>query len=463
MQVMSSKLTEQKSFFHRRFRLERWIAVLALINLALVFFDLSYLTVRSLYLQFTPSITQFYDPIKGIRPYPEGQAYLEQVLQLEQQVAQVGISSPQVESLLAGLRDDTRLIQVSDSNTISTINQRLRSRTAADTTFDRFWSQDHLTKAGWQSEITFWNDQIRPLIAANYYREVNRFGYAIDDFWLIDLPFMLIFAIDLFTRIRATHQRHPELSWLESALRRWYDVFLILPVWRWLRVISVTIRLYQVDLVDLEPLRAEAQRDLVISFAAELTEMVGIQVVDQLQNSIQQGEMMRWLLYPETRRDYIQVNGQSEIKVIASRLLDMSVGHVLPKVQPDIQDLVHYSVVSTVNQLPIYQQLQRLPGVHHLPEQLAENLAASLSQAAYRTIVQSLEDPVLTELTTRLSRNFRDALEEELQKKHNTKEIESLLVDMLEEIKLNYVRGISEMGIEHLVDEVEQLHRQIKA
>lgn len=458
---MSSKLIEQKTLVHRRSRLDRWIAVLALINLALVFFDLSYLTVRSLYLQFTPSINQFYDPIKGIRPYPEAQAYLEQVSQLEQQVAQVGISSPQVESLLAELRDRTRLIQVSDSNTIATINQRLRSRTAADTTFDRFWSQDHLTNAGWQSEITFWNEQIRPLIAASYYREVNRFGYAIDYFWLIDLPFMLIFAIDLFIRIRATHQRHPELSWLESALRRWYDVFLIFPVWRWLRVIPVTIRLYQAELVDLEPLRAEAQRDLVLSFAAELTEMVGIQVVDQLQNSIQQGEMMRWLLYPETR-DYIQVNGQSEIKVIASRLLDMSVSHVLPKVQPDIQALVHYSVMSTVNQLPIYQQLQRFPGVHHLPEQLAENLAASLSQTAYRTLVQSLEDPVLTELTTRLSRNFRDALEGELQKKHNTKEIESLLVDMLEEIKLNYVRGISEMGIEHLVDEAEQLHRQIK-
>lgn len=228
-----------------------------------------------------------------------------------------------------------------------------------------------------------------------------------------------------------------------------------------MRVIPVLVRLYKVDLVNLDLLKAEAKRDLAIGFAAELTEMVGIQAIDRLQESIRDGDVMRWLLYPEMRPDYVQVNGQNEVKVIASRLVEIIAKSVLPTVQDDIQNLVNYSIVNTVNQLPIYQQLQRLPGVDRLPNPLVENLAKSLSQMVYNNLVQTLADPISSELATRLSQNFRDSLEIELQKKHNTKEIESLLVDLLEEIKINYVRGIAEVGIETLVDEAAQLRYKL--
>jgi hypothetical protein len=65
------------------------------------------------------------------------------------------------------------------------------------------------------------------------------------------------------------------------------------------------------------------------------------------------------------------------------------------------------------------------------------------------------------ELSSRLIKNFRDALEKELQKKHNLQEIQSLLIDMLEEIKINYVRGIAEGGVEKILEEADQLHQII--
>ncbi|MEA5557347.1 hypothetical protein VB690_13010 [Nodularia spumigena CH309] len=66
------------------------------------------------------------------------------------------------------------------------------------------------------------------------------------------------------------------------------------------------------------------------------------------------------------------------------------------------------------------------------------------------------------EITARLTKNFPDALEIELQKKHNLQELEQLLVDMLEEIKINYVKNIAEEGIEKTVEEVENLQRQFR-
>ena len=42
-----------------------WVA---LINLWLIIFDLSYLWLRPIYFQYLPAVTRVYDPVKGITP-----------------------------------------------------------------------------------------------------------------------------------------------------------------------------------------------------------------------------------------------------------------------------------------------------------------------------------------------------------------------------------------------------------
>ncbi|WP_190806392.1 MULTISPECIES: hypothetical protein [Fischerella] len=68
-------------------------------------------------------------------------------------------------------------------------------------------------------------------------------------------------------------------------------------------MIPVTIRLYQADLLNLEPLRSQLNHDFAVNFGQEITEMVGIQLIDQMQDAIRQGELARWLFHPETRHE----------------------------------------------------------------------------------------------------------------------------------------------------------------
>jgi hypothetical protein len=84
----------------------------------------------------------------------------------------------------------------------------------------------------------------------------------------------------------------------------------------------------------------------------------------------------------------------------------------------------------------------------------------TLSQLLYNNLTGTIDDPKGAEISARLTKNFRDALERELQKSHNLQEIESLLVDMLEEFKINYVERIAEGGLEKAVEETEKLSRQ---
>lgn len=64
---------------------ERCIAILALVNLLLVFFDLSYLNLRNVYLQVVPALTRLYDPVKRIQPHPQTDRYLQQKVLLGSQ------------------------------------------------------------------------------------------------------------------------------------------------------------------------------------------------------------------------------------------------------------------------------------------------------------------------------------------------------------------------------------------
>lgn len=454
----------------RHLWLERLIAILVLINFGLVLFNLTYVSWRDFYFQNIPSLVQLYDPIKGIEPHRETLGYLNSVQELETQVRQNGLESPEVEKSLENLRslsneliEDNPFAVADKTGNLEKIKNQIRDRvgiSSAHRAFSTFWSLAYLQQAGWSQEINFFNIHIKPLIETNYHRRIDINGKFIDKFWLIDLPFVFLFGLEFLIRTFSISRQHPELNWLEAMLRRWYDIFLLLPFWRWLRAITVTIRLDQAQLLNLEPVRRQIQRDLVTNFAEELTEIVGIRLIDQVQEAIERGDAARWLL--RTGRPYININNTNEMQAIASRLLHLTVYQVIPKLQPELKALLHYSIASILNKSPIYQQLQNVPGLNSLPTQVTERLVSDLSQTTYTSLTTLLEDPVVMDMTNKLMQNFGEALESEVKKQQNLQLIQTLLCDLLEEVKINYVKGIAQGGVEKSRDEAELLRKIIE-
>ncbi len=463
-QVKAKKKSPRRNLW-----LEKLLAIIAVINLVLVTFDLSYIYLRDWYFIEAPTIVRYYDQVKGIEPHRETQRYLDKVDQLTTQVQQTGLQSPEVESVLQQLRqlsnemiEDNPFDVAGKTGNLAKIKRLMRTHVAifnnrvieasAHEAFTLFWSQLYLSQVGWEREISFFNAQLRPLIETNYYRDIGETGQFIDKFWLIDLPFIAIFSLDFLIRAVFISFRN-RLSLLEAMLRRWYDVFLLLPVFQWLRVIPVTVRLYQSQLLNLEPVRSQINRDFVANFAEEITEIVGIRVIDQLQEAISNGSISRRLL--RSHGGYIDINNTNEISAIASRLVKVSVHQVIPKIQPEIEALIHYNLQTILSQSPVYKPLQNLPGISNLPKQLA----SEITKSAYSAIVNMTEDKQGAKMWQQLTNNFTKTLELELQKEHNLKEIQTLLVDLLEEIKINYVQNIADGGMEEILEESEQIRR----
>jgi hypothetical protein len=470
------QIKAKKKSVRRNLWLEKLLAIIAFVNLILVGFDLTYVPWRDFYFAEAPTIVKYYDQVKGIEPHRETQRYLNKVEELETQIEQTGLQSQEVESSLQQLRqlsnemiEDNPFDAAGKTGNLAKIKRLMRLRVAnfnnpsieasAHEAFTLFWTQLYLSQLGWEKEISFFDTQLRPLIATNYYRDVGENSQFVDNFWLIDLPFVVIFSLDFLIRTFFISLRN-RLSWLEAMLRRWYDIFLLLPVvrlipiLRLLRVIPVTIRLYQSRLLNLETVRSQINHDFVANFAEEITEVVGIRIIDQLQEAISNGSISRRLLRSNSG-GYIDINNTHEISAIASRIVKLSVDQVLPKVQPDVEALIHYNLQTILNQSPVYKQLQNVPGVSNLPKQLASEIAKSV----YSAIVNMTEDRTSAKMWQQLTNNFSRTLETELQKEHNLKEIQNLLVDLLEEIKINYVQNIAEGGIEEILEESEQIRR----
>ncbi len=471
---------------------EKGMALIALSNLCLVLFDISYVPGRDFWLQgrvqifggFGPPIplpilstetsrspvTDLYDRVKGIEPNPETQRYLELVDELRQVTLRFGVESEAAQPILARLRQlsdemiETNPFQAANKTgqfvrILNLMREHIPEVDSARAAFARFWTAEYLASVDPEDGIEFFQTRLRPLFETNYSRPIGESGNPVDFFPALDFPFVLLFGLEFLLRTVVISRRYTGVNWLDAMLWRWYDALLLIPFWRWLRVIPVTIRLGQSQLLDLERVRAQVSQGFVTNFAEDLTEVVVVRVINQIQGSIQRGSLPL-LSAANTPRDYIDINDINEIEAIANIFLRIVLYRVLPQVQPDVEHLLRYNLDSLLKQLPAVQTLEQLPGLGSLPAQLTQRLANELTTTTYKTLTGSFEDPVGSKLTAQLTQRFGEALVRELTQQHALEEIRSLLRDLLEEIKINYVERLSHEDLEEVMEQTRKLRQK---
>ena len=446
---------------------ERLLALLILANVGLVFFDLTYVRWRDVYVRYVPALTRLYDPIKGIEPHRVTQGYLDAVDALEEQLrAEEALDSLTIQALLQDLQD--RSVEAIEDNPFQLANRlgaferaknRLRDRTgleSARAAFREFWTVEHLEKEGWEAELEFFNRQVRPQFERNFYRNIDESGQFVEGFWRIDRWFLLVFWTEFVLRTWFMSRRVRTVSWREAALWRWYDILLLLPFWRWLRVIPLSIRWSDAGLVNLSPIRLQLVRGISAYLAAEMTELIVVRVIDRAQASIRSGALVDRLL-ADPDREFINVNGVNTVAAIAERTIELSIYNVLPRLQPEIEALVAHTLSSAYTHSTLYRSLRGLPGMARLPKQLTNQLSHQLASSVYSAAIAAFEDDEGRRLYDELIAALRESLRSELSTAQTLEPLQTLLVDLLEEVKLNYVQQFEQDDVEQLLLEVSEL------
>ncbi|MEB3230845.1 MAG: hypothetical protein VKJ64_07540, partial [Leptolyngbyaceae bacterium] len=472
------------------------------VNLTLILFDLSYVPMRDFWLQGkvelywlrafgldrtitlsvpilsdrpdSSPITQLYDPVKGIEANPDTQLYLDLVDELRAVTLPEGLESTPARLLLARLQQ--RSVELLNTNPfeaagksarLAQIQGRMTKRVlkegeSAQQAFETFWTVEYLTSQGVEESLGFFQQQIRPLFATNYSRPISEVGAPVDYFPLLDVPFMLIFFIEFVGRTFLISRRYSGVTWKDALFWRWYDIFLFLPAYPFLRSIPVVIRLGQADLLEVQTVRSQFSQGFVANIGSELTEVVIIQIVNQMQTSIESGDWAKALSETESRQ-YVNLNDINEVEEIANLIVRLVIYKVLPNIQPEVETWLQYNLDGMIQQAPGYQQLQTIPGVSDLPQQASQQLATTLAKNLYRGIVSSYEDDSGKAVTAQLVQKFSDSLAKEIREERPLGELRDLLIALLEEVKINYVEQLSQDDLEEVLAQTRQLRQQTNA
>jgi hypothetical protein len=177
--------------------------------------------------------------------------------------------------------------------------------------------------------------------------------------------------------------------------------------------------------------------------------------VNQARSSVVEGSAANLLLNPQP---YQKVSEADKIEMLTDRLLALTIYKVLPTVQPDVEALLHYSLRRAFLESDFYQNLQQVPGLKTIPNEWLENLSSQLAKSSVEVLVSSYEDAEGKELFDRLSSDFKEALTTELRDRETLGEIETLLGELLEEVKINYISKAEESDPLETMNEVEKLN-----
>jgi hypothetical protein len=426
---------------------ERLMAIIAAISLIIAIFDFTYLPARDFYFRNIPVVVQNYDRVKGIEPHRETERYLNAVEQLKLTVQQTGLASAQTQSWLQELDGlSVSMIQnnpfqvAGKTGNLEKIKNEVRDRVhnqSSKGAFQTFWSQDYLTQAGWDRELKFYEQKIKPLIVTNYYRRLDESGIYVDDFWQIDIFLIGIFAIELIGRVYYICRHNRKLSWQQVIVRRWYDLILLLPFAQFLRIIPVIIRWHQAKLINLAVVQSELNNLFIGQIVEELTDAVIIQVLQQTQGAMRQGQLTKTIA-GYLNRPHPDLNNVNEVEAIVELVLEVVVYRVIPQIQPDLEAIFQHLFQKALLESPGYRNLQLLPGIGKLPDQAIERMVKEVSASIYTAMTKVLADPASGKLSQRLAENLTRSIGDEIQRGQTIIKIESLVYDLIEEIKFTY-------------------------
>jgi hypothetical protein len=467
------------------------VALWALLNLLAVAVDLTYVPLRPFWLQrsvqpfpamplavplpLVPDITPWMDPIKGIEPHRETQGFLEAFASLDQAMAGHRAGEPltprQREVLLRQVRLTHQMVESDPfqatvgSGTLETIKNLLRRRAQRDSSKDavsQLLGPEWMRRHAWEEERRFWQGRVLPLVARNYWRSIDETGRPTDHFWRWDLLlFQSVFLLDILLRAVRLRRRLPGLSWRDALLRRWIDLPLFLPFWRWLRLIPVLERLQAAGLINLEPLRAVISRGVVALLALELFEVLALQFLDGVQ---QQVRSRRWPMRLRALRSHQTVTSQEERELVELTRLwaPLLLGQVVPRLAPELRGVLGHALQQSLQRTLVPAPLRQLQPLQEVEQgfsrQLAQGVVESLldlSRGAGARLGRR-DDEQLRLLQHCIDR-FWEELALVLEEGPALERSQELICGAIERVKRTYLIQVSRSGIQGLIDELDQL------
>jgi hypothetical protein len=345
-------------------------ATIAVINYALVLFDALYLyrmpyfrmTLRDVLLRHMPVIVEKYDPVKGIQPHRFTVGYENDYRQLKIAFEDLATAPQQdraakekrIDELLSRLVEQSRdmidrrgvdsyFYLAEKDGVLEMIKNIIRrhlpnEENSAKQAFAQFFSRENLSDERRAGEFAFFEKEILPLMQENYFRWIGEDGEKTDYFYRIDRWFVLIFLADFLFRWAGAIRMRAYRRWYLFPVHHFYELVMLYPphysaAVRLLRIIPIYLRLKKNRFIPDDGLLPNIIHDNAQIIAAEISGLVALNILDQARSSLEKSGRLN--LSPATTE---------AIEQLLSARLDQFSRRVMPEIEPQITEMVQYSV-----------------------------------------------------------------------------------------------------------------------
>jgi len=295
-----------------------WVA---LVNLWMILFDLSYLWLRPQYVTYLPVVASIYDPVKGIEPHPLTNA-LKNELEITGALIETSPYSPAIEEHRSNIVElsfrvvnENAFARSGQARTLGFVTEALARNLGV--TGGALRNPDTLREACeafWPNEpaqLATTIDSIDPRVIKgfrlNYYRTFSVNGQLTDHFWILDLPFLVLFWIEFMVRWILAIRRRTFSKWFFFPIFNWYDVLGLIPLsffrpFRLLRAVSMYMRLKRSELSNVGK-DVFTRTVLYISniITEEVSDRVALRILSEFHEEVENGthkEIIRSVVEP---------------------------------------------------------------------------------------------------------------------------------------------------------------------
>jgi hypothetical protein len=401
---------------------------LALLNVGLILFDITYLWLRPSYFSYVPALTQLYDPwVKGIEPHPLTLRYLEAVDAEEPQL-------PELRALARQVLEENPFERSGQSSNLERLTLRTRRFVAErdDVPFEQLESAlavDRLWSGASPDTFDFFQRELRPLLEVSYHREYNLDGEPVDRFWLLDLPFLLIFALEFCVRwLRAVRCRL-YARWFFFPIFNWYDVLGILPMqemrfFRLFRVASIYVRLYRSEHTSIgDDVLSRTVKYFSNIINEEISDRVSLRILNETQDEIRDGTHRRIIrAVTAPRRDVLAGEFTERLRQIVAST----------DARQRIRTFLDANLKRAVDSS---EALNRLPLPNAVMRPLVEVIGGIVFEAIVETMAATLDTEEGQEAMNELMTAAIDGLVEELTEGELEALVRNISIEAIEHVK----------------------------
>jgi len=375
-----------------------WVAI---INLWMILFDLSYLLLRPTYFTYVPVVTRLYDPVKGIEPHPLTEALLEQIDVTRAQL-ESNRFSPTIPEHVERLRELSFRVLIENPFARSGMHQadeifkeKLSARIGR--TGDALADPETIREAvdaDWPEqpdELLVRLENLDPRLIRglklNYYRTYNVDGRLTDHFWIFDLPFLILFWIEFTVRWIFAVKQKTYSRWFFFPIFNWYDVLGLIPVavfrpFRLLRAVSMYMRLKRSELSNVGQ---DVFTRTVLYFSniitEEVSDRVALRILTEFHQEIDEGT------HTAITRSVVEPRRSEIEQVIAAQLR-----HTLtdPRTMERLRSLVRLNLENAVEES---EALQAVPLPNVVLKPAVKTIGGVIVDATFETVAGTLDSP----------------------------------------------------------------------